>query len=78
MTKIISLTNEVYEKLRKMKNNRSFSNEINDLIESAASSKKGSLSEVLKYAGTVSKKDAEALRKEVERGRKNAKPRFFG
>ncbi|MGH2638796.1 MAG: antitoxin VapB family protein [Rhabdochlamydiaceae bacterium] len=75
MTKIISLTNEVYAKLKKLKNGRSFSREIDELIEK--SSTKGDVREFRKFMGMWSKADAKAFQKEVAAARKNAKPRYF-
>jgi len=77
MTKIISLTNAVYEKLKMMKKGRSFSQEIDQLIESVASSKMGNMDELFKYAGIVSKEEGAALQKQIAKDRKNAKSRFF-
>lgn len=77
MTKIISITNSVYEKLKRLKKGRSFSQEIDELVENAASSKKGDLKELFKYAGILSDEEAEELRKIVAEGRKNAKARVF-
>ncbi len=77
MTKIISITNSVYEKLKRLKKGRSFSQEIDELVENAASSKKGDLKELFKYAGILSAEEAEELRKIVAEGRKNAKARVF-
>lgn len=75
MTKIISLTNEVYEKLKRLKKEKSFSQEINELIE--RSSAKGDIRELRKFMGTFSRTEAEALQKEIAKSRKNAKPRVF-
>ena len=77
MTKIISITNSVYEKLKRLKKGRSFSQEIDELVENAASSKKGDLKELFKYAGILSDEEAEELREIVAEGRKNAKARVF-
>jgi predicted CopG family antitoxin len=76
MTKIISLTNEVYTKLKKLKKNRSFSQEINELIEK--SNTKGEVSSFRNFMGTWSKAEAKAFQKQIAQDRKNAKPRYFG
>jgi predicted CopG family antitoxin len=75
MTKIISLTNEVYMKLKKLKKNRSFSQEINELIEK--SSRKGDVKTLRNFLGAWTKEEAATVQKEIAAGRKNAKPRVF-
>jgi predicted CopG family antitoxin len=75
MTKIISLTNEVYEKLKKLKKNMSFSKEIDELIEK--SSEKGDVRNLRKFMGVWTKTEATAFQKEVAESRKNARPRSF-
>lgn len=76
MTKIISLTNEVYAKLKKLKKNRSFSQEINELIEQ--SNAKGDVRLFRSFMGTWSKAEAKAFQNQIAQDRKNAKPRYFG
>ncbi|MGD0729014.1 MAG: antitoxin VapB family protein [Candidatus Micrarchaeaceae archaeon] len=75
MTKIISLTNEVYDKLKKLKKNKSFSKQINELLE--RSNLKGDINEILKYSGVWTKEEGKKFQEEISRSRKKAKPRFF-
>ncbi len=75
MTKIISLTNNVYEKLKKVKGTRSFSQEIDELIDKA--DQKGDVKSLREFVGVWSKEKGERLKKEIEISRKNAKPRQF-
>lgn len=76
MTKIISLTNEVYAKLKRVKKNRSFSQEIDELIEK--NNEKGSVKNLRKFMGVWSRAEAAAFQKAIAESRKNAKPRSFG
>ncbi len=76
MTKIISLTDAVYMKLKGLKKNKSFSREIDELLES--SSKKGDVKELMKYFGSWSKAEGERFQREIARSRKRAVPRSFG
>lgn len=75
MTKIISLTNEVYTELKKLKKNKSFSQEIKELIEK--SNKKGDIKEILKFHGIWTKEEGRKFQEQIARDRKNAKPRVF-
>ena len=75
MTKIISLTNGVYMKLKKLKKSRSFSQEIDELIEKSRG--KGDVKALRNFMGAWSKAEAAAFQKEVATSRKNAKPRVF-
>jgi len=61
MTKTISISDDVYEALVRIKGNRSFSEVIRDLIR-----KKGNLDVLLIAFGTRSEKDAEDLKKEIK------------
>lgn len=75
MTKIISLTNDVYSKLKKIKGSRSFSQEINELIDK--SNTRGDVKSLRKFMGVWSKEEGERLQKQIANDRKNAKSRFF-
>ncbi len=73
MTKIISLTDEVYGKLRALKGNRSFSGEIGELIDKAST--KGDVKSLRGLLGAWSRTEAAAFQKEISESRKNMKPR---
>ncbi len=78
MTKTISLTNEVYsklKKLKKLKGGKSFSEEINDLLEKAEP--KGDIKSLKKFMGVLSKPEAKAFQREISIARSKAKPRVF-
>ncbi len=75
MTKIVSLTNEVYSTLKRMKKNKSFSEEIKELIVRAGT--KGDVKELRKFMGVWSKEDAKAFSKEITAARKSSKHRYF-
>ncbi len=76
MTKIISLTDAVYTKLKGIKKNKSFSREIDELLEN--SSKKGDVKELMKYFGSWSRAEGERFQKEIAKSRKRALSRSFG
>ncbi len=70
MTKIVSLSDEAYEKLKKMKNERSFSEII---IELTFEKTKDNL---MKFAGTLSKEEADKIKKDIYGERKISSRRF--
>ena len=61
MTRTISLSDDVYEQLMKMKGSRSFSEVIRDLIK-----KKGNAELIMMAFGTRSEREAEELKKEIK------------
>jgi len=61
MTKTISISDDVYEALVRIKGSRSFSEVIRDLIK-----KRGNFDVLLIAFGTRSEKDAEDLKKEIK------------
>lgn len=63
--KTITIADDVYEKLAKIKNNRSFSEVIRDLIGS-----RGNFDILMIGFGTRSKEEAEELEKQIEDVRK--------
>lgn len=72
MVKVISLSNDAYEKLKALKNGRSFSEVVVELAESKKKDKK----KILKFAG-IFKDDKEWIKimDETEKDRKNFKLR---
>jgi predicted CopG family antitoxin len=64
MTKVISISDEAYEKLKKLKNERSFSEVI---LELSIEKNKDSL---MKFAGALSDKEAKKIKDKIynERG----------
>lgn len=70
MTKVISLSDEAYEELSKLKANRSFSKVV---VELAREKKKDIL---LELAGSWSKEDAEKIKKRIYEERKMPSRRF--
>lgn len=70
MTKIISISDEAYDRLKKMKNELSFSKII---IELTFAKTKDNL---MKFAGALSKEEAEKIKKEIYRERKLSSRRF--
>jgi len=75
MPKVITISDEVYEKLSKLKGNKSFSEVINDLIEFYYENKKGRKEILRSIFGILSEEEARELEKEVEEFRKNFKMR---
>lgn len=61
MTKTISISDDVYEALVRIKGNRSFSEVIRDLIK-----KRGNFDALLIAFGTRSEKDAEDLKEKIK------------
>jgi len=70
MTKIVSLSDEAYERLKKMKNERSFSEII---IELTFEKTKDNL---MKFAGALSKEEADKIKKDIYNERKISSRRF--
>jgi predicted CopG family antitoxin len=76
MTKIISLSDQVYLQLVKLKKERSFSKTIAELLDK--NSGNGDISKIKKLFGTIDKKRTKAWIKEIEAGRSSAgKSRVF-
>ncbi len=76
MTKIISLSDQVYLQLVKIKNERSFSKTIDDLLKIGAGN--ANILEIKKLFGTIDKSRARSWIKEIKAGRSAAgKSRVF-
>lgn len=70
MTKVISISDEAYEILRRLKMSKSFSETI---IEIAKEKNDGNL---MKFAGVISKEEGEKIKKEIYQHRKMPSRRF--
>ena len=70
MTKVISISDDAYEKLKRLKNERSFSEIIVEL-----SSKKNE-TDLMNFAGSISEKEADNIKKEIYTERKMPSRRF--
>ena len=70
MTKVITISDDVYEKLSKLKGNKSFSQVINELIEYYNNTRKGRVEALDMIFGIISEEEAKELEKEVEEFRK--------
>ncbi len=75
MVKVISLSNEAYNKLKAIKNEKSFSEVVVELVESRKTDKK----DIMKFAGIFAKnKDEwEERKKEIYKDREKFKLRNF-
>jgi len=72
MVKVISLSNDAYEKLKSIKNEKSFSEVVVELIECKKKNKKN----IMKFAGIFKDdKEWEKIMKDTEKDRKNFKLR---
>lgn len=73
MVKVISLSNEAYAKLKAIKNGKSFSEVVVDLVECRKNSKK----DIMKFAGIFAdnKDEWEKIKKDIYEDRKKAKLR---
>lgn len=70
MTKIISISDNAYEKLKKMKNEKSFSEII---IELTFEKNEGNL---MKFAGALSREEADKIKKDIYKERETPSRRF--
>ena len=70
MTRVISISDEAYEKLRMMKDDKSFSEII---IEITREKGKNNL---MKWIGSISKEDAKRIKKQIYEDRKIPSRRF--
>ncbi|MFB6246709.1 MAG: antitoxin VapB family protein [Candidatus Pacearchaeota archaeon] len=70
MTKVISISDEAYEELRKLKNRRSFSKTILDIVS------KRSKEDIMDYAGTLSDKEGKEIKDKIYKERKMKSRRF--
>ena len=76
MVRVISISDEVYSELSKMKNGRSFSVLLKDMIELCES--KGDPKKILEFLKNhepISEESAERMKREIEEGRKRATQR---
>jgi predicted CopG family antitoxin len=71
MPKVITVSDEVYEKLYKLKKGRSFSKTINELIEFYEANKKGNKEILREMFGAISEEEANELEKEIIKFRKS-------
>jgi predicted CopG family antitoxin len=71
MPKVITISDEVYEKLSKLKKGRSFSKTIDELIEFYEANKKGNKEILREMFGTISEGEANELEKEIIKFRKS-------
>ena len=71
MTKIISISDEAYEELKRLKNGMSFT----EIIVSITKEKKKS--NLLKFVGVLSNEKAEAIKKEIREERKKISRRLL-
>ncbi|MEM0373181.1 MAG: antitoxin VapB family protein [Sulfolobaceae archaeon] len=78
MPKVITISDDVYEKLSKIKGNKSFSQVINELIEYYNKNRKGRVEALDLIFGILSEEEAKELEKEVEEFRKSFKVREYG
>ncbi|AOL17435.1 antitoxin [Sulfolobus sp. A20] len=75
MPKVITISDEVYEKLVKLKGDRSFSETINELIQFYNANKKGRKEILDKMFGILTEKEVEDLEKEISQFRNNFRTR---
>ncbi len=78
LVRVISISDEVYFELSKMKNGKSFSQLLKSMIEQCE--KKGNPEKILEYLNTheaLSDESAKKMLAEVEKGRKRSFPRNF-
>ncbi|MQL56158.1 antitoxin VapB family protein [Acidianus ambivalens] len=78
MPKVITISDDVYEKLSKLKGSKSFSQVINELIEYYNNSRKGRVEALDLIFGILSEEEAKELEKDVEEFRKSFKVREYG
>lgn len=71
MTKVISISDEAYEELKRMKNGMSFS----EIIVNITKEKKRS--NLLKFAGILSDEKAKAIKKEIAEERRKISRRLL-
>lgn len=71
MTRVVSISDEAYNELKKLKNGMSFSEII---IELSTARKKGNIA---KYAGVLSKDEADKILKEIMEERKRISRRML-
>ncbi len=70
MTKVISISDEAYEKLKRLKNERSFSEIIVEL------SRKKNEIDLMNFVGSISEKEADKIKKNIYTERKTPSRRF--
>ncbi|TRM90281.1 antitoxin [Sulfolobus sp. B1] len=75
MPKVMTISDEVYEKLVKLKGDRSFSETINELIQFYNANKKGRKEILDKMFGILTEKEVEDLEKEISQFRNNFRTR---
>ena len=76
MVRVISISDEVYFELSRMKNGKSFTQLLKELIEQCES--KGDPKKILEFLNThepLSEEDAQEMTAELDKGRKRAVPR---
>ena len=70
MTKVMSISDEAYERLKKIKNERSFSEVIIQLTIEKNKDK------LMSFAGSLTEKEADIIKKEIYEDRKIPSKRF--
>ncbi len=75
MVKVISISDNVYSELEKMKNGASFSKFIESLIEKAK--KRGDIANMERFIGILTGEEAADWKKEIKERRRSAKARMF-
>ena len=78
MVRVISISDEVYLELSKMKNGKSFTELLKDMINQCENKGDGKrILEFLKSHEPISEEEAERINKEIDEGRKRTMPRKF-
>jgi predicted CopG family antitoxin len=77
MPKTITISDEVYEKLVRLKGNKSFNEIINELNQFYNENRKGRREVLDKIFGVLSKEEAEEIEKIIEQSRHNFRPRIL-
>jgi len=70
MTKIVSLSDEAYDELKKMKSQKSFSEIVIELVKEKKSNN------LMQFAGAWNTEDAERIKKQIYEERKMPSRRF--
>ncbi|BFI76480.1 antitoxin VapB family protein [Sulfurisphaera ohwakuensis] len=78
MPKVITISDDVYDKLSKLKGNKSFSQVINESIEYYNKNRKGRVEALDLIFGILNEEEVKELEKEVEEFRKSFKVREYG
>ena len=71
MVRIISISDEVYDELKEIKEGRSFTKVIGALLVSSKNRKGNGTKNLEKFFGTIDNKTAKAWMKEIDEGRRS-------